>query len=355
MNATKHTQQVNYPGEPAHGPLLNPLLPNVYVRVFSNVLGSRPELFESTGQSTQTLAQVNGMITYDDYCQFFRNARILRNKPDIGIYLGQINQLSNLHGPLGIAVLNAKNLKDAMLIMDKYASLQLPVATFRFVEGKTASSLEVHLPKDNQDIVPSVSETLLLSIVRLFSAICGDHPAESVCVNYPPPPYSSEYRRSLSATSFQFNSDCLRITYSNDALMIANFLGPDPSLRHTSLDRCTSLMRDTLDKLSIQDSIKNIFADNPGHLWTVSEIAGYLSMSRRTLQRRLLKSGASFRDLQTDWVMTEAHKLVVGENISIESVALLLGYSDVSNFRKAFIRQFQQTPAQAREAAAKLD
>ena len=126
-------------------------------------------------------------------------------------------------------------------------------------------------------------------------------------------------------------------------------MDPDPLLRAAAIERCEELLRGALDSNSTRERVTQIFADNPGHLWTLKAMARHLNMSERTLQRRLTEEGARYRQLHNEWLMGEARKLLREKNLSIESISQLLGYSDVSNFRQAFRRWYGVSPMAYRQ------
>ncbi len=97
-------------------------------------------------------------------------------------------------------------------------------------------------------------------------------------------------------------------------------------------------------------TLLQIYAGNPGRLWTLRDVARHLSTSESTLQRRLAAEGTSYRELHDDWLRGEAHKLLQERALSVESIAVLMGYSDVSNFRNACRRWFGVPPQKYRNS-----
>lgn len=87
----------------------------------------------------------------------------------------------------------------------------------------------------------------------------------------------------------------------------------------------------------------------------MSEVAEILSVSERTLSRRLTGEGASFRRLTIGAQMKLARDLLGTTNLSVDAIAQEVGYNHAS----AFIRSFKQatgvTPADWRNQAIKAD
>jgi AraC-like DNA-binding protein len=70
----------------------------------------------------------------------------------------------------------------------------------------------------------------------------------------------------------------------------------------------------------------------------MDEVAEKLNMTPRTLQRRLQAEGVVFRQLVESIRQHHAERLLLLNQKSIGEVSDLLGYSDVTNFSRAFRR-----------------
>ena len=78
-------------------------------------------------------------------------------------------------------------------------------------------------------------------------------------------------------------------------------------------------------------------------------MARLLGTTPRTLHRRLVEEGTSFRA-----ILDEVRHLLAVEHLrarqfSLKEIAYLLGYSDLANFRRAFKRWTGAPPSRARE------
>ncbi|USX52616.1 helix-turn-helix transcriptional regulator [Lentzea sp. HUAS12] len=73
-------------------------------------------------------------------------------------------------------------------------------------------------------------------------------------------------------------------------------------------------------------------------------IAVRLHLSARTLRRHLAAEGTSVRRLVDEARRTEAVELVALDHLSVEQVALRLGYTDAATFIRAFRRWSGTTP-----------
>jgi AraC-like DNA-binding protein len=85
---------------------------------------------------------------------------------------------------------------------------------------------------------------------------------------------------------------------------------------------------------------------------TADAVAAQLSLSNRTLRRRLQEEDTSYQEILDDVRAELASRYLTKEKRGIDEVAFLLGFSDPSAFTKAFRRWTGQTPADFVRASA---
>ncbi|MGD8231926.1 helix-turn-helix domain-containing protein [Vibrio sp. TRT 1302] len=83
--------------------------------------------------------------------------------------------------------------------------------------------------------------------------------------------------------------------------------------------------------------------------FSVDWFAKFLSMSARTLQRRLAEHGLSVKQLRDEARREVATELLAQDGLSPEEAAWRCGYNDLSNFNRAFRVWLNMTPAQYRK------
>lgn len=325
-------------------------LPNTYMRQFFSYLGSDPELLQKTEETPDSLACLGGDNTFRDYCRFFENARTLTRRADIGLILGRINQLANMHGPVSTALYQSADIKDSIRLLEKFTPLRLPAVSTRWCEDPVHIGLEIEFTESVGGIHPSVTETLLLSISSIITALSqGAVKLARIDLDYPPPAYAPAYREAFGIPSIKFSRQSIRVLVARSDADFELDVDHDPRVRELAIERCEQLLEGTASTRSASEKVQQLFSDNPGHLWRLEEIARHLNMSERTLQRRLSGEGRSYQQLLNDWLKHEARKLLVEEHLTIENVAMLLGYSEVSNFRQACRRWYNCSPLSLRD------
>lgn len=81
---------------------------------------------------------------------------------------------------------------------------------------------------------------------------------------------------------------------------------------------------------------------------SLDRVAGYLSINKRTLQRRLRQEGLSFKDLLEDVRFEQATRQLRESRTSLTELAHRLGYSELSAFSFAFKHRYGMSPREWR-------
>jgi AraC-like DNA-binding protein len=77
---------------------------------------------------------------------------------------------------------------------------------------------------------------------------------------------------------------------------------------------------------------------------SLGDIANRLALSERTLRRRLRALGTSYNKILQDVRSSTAKEWLRDSNLTMDSIAWRLGYTETANFRHAFKRWTGQSP-----------
>lgn len=117
-------------------------------------------------------------------------------------------------------------------------------------------------------------------------------------------------------------------------------------------DRLSEDYLTTLDPASVTREVRNLLMQMlPSGDASQERIAGTLNRSCSSLQRDLRAEGTSFRDVREKTRKSLATEYVRRSDMSLQEVAFLLGFSDQSNFSRAFRRWTGQSPKSWRDEA----
>lgn len=106
-----------------------------------------------------------------------------------------------------------------------------------------------------------------------------------------------------------------------------------------------------LDRLAF--TVRSAIAARGPKSVTLDAVASDLGLGSRTLQRRLVAAGTSFRALCDEARLEEAERLLRGTALPIAAIADRLGYAEVSSFSRAVQAHFGCRPNSLRESAVR--
>jgi AraC-like DNA-binding protein len=112
--------------------------------------------------------------------------------------------------------------------------------------------------------------------------------------------------------------------------------------------QCESLLASLTREHGLVEQVRRLIINRPGRVPTPDSIAQDLNMSYRTLRRKLSQQGTSFKAILGEVRMGLAGEYMKNTNLSTQEIAYLLGYSEASNFHRAFKLWFDQTPGEYR-------
>lgn len=123
----------------------------------------------------------------------------------------------------------------------------------------------------------------------------------------------------------------------------------DPVTLKFCLDQCRDLLEDLDGSLPPWSSkIRDMVLEDIGKECKIEEMASRLSITDRTLRRRLADEGTTFREVYTNARLTIAQQLLKTAGLTVETVSWRVGYSEPASFVRAFSRKFGVTPGSVR-------
>lgn len=120
----------------------------------------------------------------------------------------------------------------------------------------------------------------------------------------------------------------------------------------TTAGLCAQFCERLLDSLPHETALARSVCDaclgSRGIFPSARDMAARLGLSLRTLHRRLTEEGQHYQGIVDEVRSALAIELLRNTTLSVEEVASRVGFTDRSNFRKAFRRWTGQSPARFR-------
>jgi len=217
---------------------------------------------------------------------------------------------------------------------------------FEFENNETDPRLKVEI-KDGLNLHTSIVCTLIATTTLAFRSIRPkDKVVRSVSIALPEPDNVSMYESCFNApiewgataTTFHLSPELMRIKsiHANPQLMKHYDRLCDESIAEIEVSEFLYYFKKVAREALKTDAAK------------IQHISAELNMSVRSLQRRLSEEKTSFQVLLDSIRQSEATRLVVSGKMSIGDIAHRIGFSDASNFSRAFNRWHSCSPGQYR-------
>ena len=308
-------------------------------------------LLEDTTLNPVDLQGGQATLAVSEQFTVMRNALKISKDPALGFRLGKLLHLSTL-GPIGNAALNSANLKEALFALCDYAQIRAPFLRVTPEEESGQLVLVLHCTVEVDPVVYQTwMECICLLIQQLVEFVITRELTEAeIVMSYSAPAYIEAYRQGFHSP-VRFNGERIEFRLP---LKLLDALCPTADLAayKQAIQLCKDTLRELEGDISIGAQVKRILlANKPGSL-SQEAVAAQLCITPRTLIRRLKRVDMNYRQVQEGVLSDLAGKYLKEQSMSVEVIAMLLGYSDTANFRRAFKRWNNKTPQQFRDELA---
>lgn len=309
---------------------------------FAASQGLKPaELLKEVGLPDDVLENPESLISYRKFLNLLDLCAQRSGNQLFGLQYG-LHQGVGIFGPLLYLIRNAKDVSEALQELAHYYHLHSGAAEVK-LELQGEHALLCYSPVDEN--LPSIRQGAELALgvgMQLMRTLLGSRwQPKAILLQHAPVSESSAYRRMLGLVP-QFN------TPFNAWVFDARLLESPLSSADENLHRLIQQHLDSLDQMSIHElptHVQQLLRSFlPSGRVTIEQIADYMLLSTRTLQRCLAEEGTSFQNLLDKTRQAMATRYLRDSAISLTELAGLLGYSDLSAFSRAFQRWFGQSP-----------
>lgn len=317
-----------------------------YVEVVCRVVAARgigqTELLAGTGITPAALSDPRGRIPHARFALLVRRARDLTGDPGLGLASGLATNIKT-HGFLGYAALSSETLGDAIDLAIRYFRTRTTMQDLDFfVEGDTAV-LQFNERVPLGDLLPFAIDSLLATFFVIRTQLVSDEaPRGEVRVTYDRQPHHALLLAGGGNLRFNCAFNQLRFPASELSRRL-NFA--DPQLVRMAAAQCEEELKKLHDGSGLLGDVRRLVAARLADDASIEVVAPLLHMAPRTLRRRLAELGTNYQMLVAELRRGLAMEWLATGTRSVEEVAAALGYSDPSNFGRAFRRWTGITPS----------
>jgi AraC-like DNA-binding protein len=286
---------------------------------------ARGTVLAAAGLDVEAFARHGGYLSLQQMEALVTCACACEPDRDLGLEVGARVSLMS-HGALGVAVLSAATIGEAIAVLAKHFALVSPLfeANVRVEDDIVVVALRGRYP-------------LSAALERYHAAFCA-----SLFAHIPgllaPGSQSSEPELDLARLELRIPT-----TLAARALPLADAYAHGDALR-----RCRASLDARPDPTDAAATVRRVLVASGAPFPDLDRIAKRLATSGRSLRRRLREEGTSFRSLLDEVRSSLADAWLEDPRRSITEIGLDLGYTDAANFARAYRRANGVSPSTAR-------
>jgi AraC-like DNA-binding protein len=307
-------------------------------------------LLDAARIPTGALGDPDYMLSPVQEISFTEEALTRLGQPDLGLRLGPRYHLS-AYGMLGLAVMTSSNLVEAFRVLFQNI---LMTWTYMHWSLRTEGDTAIITLRQQRDLGGCrqymIDRGLAAAYTIAAEALGKPLPLLEVNVTQTEPAYAAVYaeffhcpvRFDAPANDFRFDA-----RYLDEPL-----LQSETASARVFAAQCERICAALESGGSFAEHIRQQLVQLPNQLASLETIAARLCSTPRTIQRKLAQEGTSFKDLVEDVRKNLALEYLRSTVLTMEEIALRLGYSDAPSFSHAFKRWTGSSPRESRRPQA---
>lgn len=252
-------------------------------------------------------------------------------------------------GVLGYLVLASETLGDAMVAYQRYERLFYGEQLAQIDTG--GADAEIRWPQTPEPLGQRADGVAIAALVTFLRRQLDD----------PPPPSGISFREPVSAEQrsayeaffgcpVSFGDEFVRVRFPLHYLQVP-MPRRDPTLRQLLDRQADALLRAMAGDQFLEAQMhRHLLRLLAGGEPTLERMAQGLHMAPRTLQRRLARHGMSWQQWLDHAREQLARQYLADPGLSLNDIALLLGFSEQSAFTRSFRRWTGEAPGRIRRA-----
>jgi len=303
-------------------------------------------LFSQLGLDYAALADPEARFAQDAMTRLWHLAVQASGNPAIGLNMAKTLRPASFN-VVGYAVMSSRNLQEGFARLVRYQRIIGEGADLSFQPMPEGYEMILAIHGDRLPSARQSAEACLAYSLAFCRWLTGKPLRPRLISLMGDAPADLEPYREVFQCPFKFNAEHYALLFeradldaplpsANEAMAQLHDRFAGDYLARFSGTRVTHQVRQVLCRLLPQGEPKR------------EAVAQALLLSERTLQRRLQDEGTSYQHLLDDTRRELAGQYLGQANLTLLEISYLLGFSDPSNFFRAFRRWFDTTPGEYR-------
>lgn len=301
-------------------------------------------LAREVGLDVELLTRPNARLPAARIQRLWQLAAARVADPLFGIRVGKLARPGIFHA-VGLGIVSSTSLLKALQRIERYSSVVSTNGRVALVRQDPYVSLESRPTEDTFMLAPESMEALAVALCRILQQ-CAGPTATPVTVRLKHQSAAPvEAFREVLGCPVEFNAPNIALVFDAEAATQPVFSG-NPELA-AEADRLAARYLEGMVPDSASARVRSLLMKAmPSGEFDQDGIARALHQSTSTLQRRLREEGTSYQQLLDTTRRDLALEYLRDGRHSLADIAFLLGFTDQSNFTRAFRRWTGKTPSQ---------
>jgi AraC-like DNA-binding protein len=308
---------------------------------------SREDVLEGTGLTESYLMEDSNRASYKQRIKQLENMIAISGEP--GFWLqGDFETSISSYGLLGYDMMRSAPLNKAVGVAAKYHKMAGAMFDLEFIQDDQHAVLRIHRLLASGEVGQMLVEELFRGITPLISLLLGrPFKPEEIRLSYQAPAFKDVYE---NVFNYPVKFEQLFCEYRFDAELLNEPLAEaDADTARICEESCQALLSEMDIDDDLVSRICQILLGEPGAFPCLDEIADKLHLGPRTLRRRLRDLDTSYQKILDDVRKELAIQYLTTTDLSTQQVSDLLGYTEVTNFRRAFVKWANVSPFKYRK------
>ena len=302
-----------------------------------------------TSVDLSALTAPDTRVAVHDHERMLANCLRHSGDPGIALHFGSRIPVVAL-GVLGYALMCCRNLRELIEILARYHRLISGSLHIDVQDDGAEVSLRLLDHAAGEAVQPLDCEVFFAAAAASLRQLClvteGALRAEFA---YPEPPHGGLYRR-LVCGEIRFEATVNRLVIDRSVLDLPLQFA-NPTLLRLYRQQCEDTLAATRRSAQFTTEVRRWLLGTPGSFPGFEAAAAVLHVSPRTLRRRLEEEGTTYQRIVHELRRQIAETYLRDSMMSVTEIAEMLGYTDISNFRRAFVGWTGHSPAGYRRSA----
>ncbi|GAA3919088.1 AraC family transcriptional regulator [Litoribacillus peritrichatus] len=316
------------------------------IKMIVNQGHSIHKMLDQTNISLHELTQFEGALEVGQYLRLIHNARVLSSDPAYALHMGE-QFFINHDGVLACRVMCSKNTQNAMELLTQYQHLftQLMELNLDITDHYGVFSIEEKIPLGKA--LPHFVEYSFAILYCLGKFCLGqkNFPLEfEFSYDKPETTEASEHHYArFFRNKVRFNCSANRVIIPKETLL-QPIIFSNQAYAQKNEALCQKQLKQTQKDQQVIQRVKQSIRHMSFTDVSMASLSQQLCMSSRSLRRHLNSQGVSYKTLLENERKRIALKRVEKQDITIEKLAIELGYQSAASFSRAFKRWFGIAP-----------